>query len=149
MIGSLAGFRVVDVTTSVGGPFATQILGDLGADVIKVERPEVGDDTRRWGPPFWEGKGCTFTALNRNKRSLVLDLKKDADRQRFVGLMAKADVFVQNLRPGSLHKLGLGHEEMSAVNLPFSVIAVVAPRSRTAANYKPESPIHKYSNTTS
>lgn len=116
MIGSLEGIRVVDVTTSVAGPFATQILGDLGADVIKVERPEVGDDTRRWGPPFWNGEGCTFTALNRNKRSLVLDLKDATDRQSFVDLMAKADVFVQNLRPGSLRKLGLGHEDMRAAN---------------------------------
>lgn len=116
MIGSLEGIRVVDVTMSVAGPFATQILGDLGADVIKVERPEVGDDTRRWGPPFWEGEGCTFTALNRNKRSVVLDLKDEADREAFISLVSEADVFVQNLRPGSLTKLGLGHEEMRARN---------------------------------
>ena len=116
MIGSLEGIRVVDVTMSVAGPFATQILGDLGADVIKVERPEVGDDTRRWGPPFWEGEGCTFTALNRNKRSVVLDLKDDRDREDFVELVSEADVFVQNLRPGSLTKLGLGHEEMRSRN---------------------------------
>jgi crotonobetainyl-CoA:carnitine CoA-transferase CaiB-like acyl-CoA transferase len=116
MFGSLEGIRVVDVTMSVAGPFATQILGDLGADVIKVERPEVGDDTRRWGPPFWEGESCTFSALNRNKRSVVLDLKDDRDRESFVELVAEADVFVQNLRPGSLTKLGLGHEEMRARN---------------------------------
>ncbi len=116
MIGSLEGIRVVDVTMSVAGPFATQILGDLGADVIKVERPEVGDDTRRWGPPFWEGEGCTFSALNRNKRSVVLDLKNDQDRDSFVKLVSEADVFVQNLRPGSLTKLGLGHEQMRAHN---------------------------------
>ncbi len=116
MIGSLEGIRIVDVTMSVAGPFATQILGDLGADVIKVERPEVGDDTRRWGPPFWEGEGCTFSALNRNKRSVVLDLKNDQDRDSFVKLVSEADVFVQNLRPGSLTKLGLGHEQMRAHN---------------------------------
>ena len=116
MFGSLEGIRVVDVTMSVAGPFATQILGDLGADVIKVERPEVGDDTRRWGPPFWEGESCTFSALNRNKRSVVLDLKDDRDRESFVDLVSGADVFVQNLRPGSLTKLGLGHEEMRARN---------------------------------
>lgn len=116
MIGSLQGIRVVDVTMSVAGPFATQILGDLGADVIKVERPEVGDDTRRWGPPFWEGEGCTFTSLNRNKRSVVLDLKDETDRESFVSLVAEADVFVQNLRPGSLSKLGLGHQAMRALN---------------------------------
>lgn len=117
MFGSLEGIRVVDVTMSVAGPFATQILGDLGADVIKVERPEVGDDTRRWGPPFWdEGESCTFSALNRNKRSVVLDLKDDRGRETFVDLVSGADVFVQNLRPGSLTKLGLGHEEMRARN---------------------------------
>ena len=116
MFGSLEGIRVVDVTMSVAGPFSTQILGDLGADVIKVERPEVGDDTRRWGPPFWEGESCTFNALNRNKRSVVLDLKDDRDRESFVELVSGADVFVQNLRPGSLTKLGLGHEEMRALN---------------------------------
>jgi crotonobetainyl-CoA:carnitine CoA-transferase CaiB-like acyl-CoA transferase len=116
MLGSLEGIRVVDVTMSVAGPFATQILGDLGADVIKVERPEVGDDTRGWGPPFWEGESCTFTALNRNKRSVVLDLKAEADREAFIGLMSEADVFVQNIRPGSLTKMGLGHQEMRAIN---------------------------------
>ena len=116
MIGSLEGIRVVDVTMSVAGPFATQILGDLGADVIKVERPVVGDDTRRWGPPFWQGEGCTFTSLNRNKRSVVLDLKEESDRESFIDLVSEADVFVQNLRPGSLTKLGLGHREMRARN---------------------------------
>jgi crotonobetainyl-CoA:carnitine CoA-transferase CaiB-like acyl-CoA transferase len=116
MIGSLQGIRVIDVTMSVAGPFATQILGDLGADVIKVERPEVGDDTRRWGPPFWEGESCTFTSLNRNKRSVVLNLKHEDDKACFVGLLAEADVFVQNLRPGSMAKMGLGYEEIRKVN---------------------------------
>lgn len=116
MTGSLEGVRVVDVTMSVAGPFATQILGDLGADVIKVERPEVGDDTRRWGPPFWEGEGCSFISLNRNKRSVVLDLKTEQGRSDFVRLTDSADVLVQNLRPGSLTKLGLGHQELRASN---------------------------------
>ncbi|GII24736.1 CaiB/BaiF CoA transferase family protein [Planosporangium mesophilum] len=116
MIGSLAGIRVVDVTMSVAGPFATQILGDLGADVVKVERPEVGDDTRRWGPPFWNGESCTFSALNRNKRSVVLDLKDDAQRETFRQLLASADVFVQNLRPGSLAKMGLSYDDVRELN---------------------------------
>jgi crotonobetainyl-CoA:carnitine CoA-transferase CaiB-like acyl-CoA transferase len=116
MFGSLNGIRVVDVTMSVAGPFATQILGDLGADVIKVERPEVGDDTRRWGPPFWQGESATFAALNRNKRSVVLDLKDDEDQTRFRSLLATADVFVQNLRPGALRKLGFGHEDVRELN---------------------------------
>lgn len=116
MIGSLEGIRVVDVTTSVAGPFAAQILGDLGADVVKVERPEVGDDTRRWGPPFWEGEGCTFLSLNRNKRSVVLDLKADRDREAFLRLVDDADVLIQNLRPGALAKLGLGADELRRRN---------------------------------
>ncbi|MQA87018.1 MAG: CoA transferase [Streptosporangiales bacterium] len=116
MVGSLSGIRVVDVTTSVAGPFATQILGDLGADVIKVERPEVGDDTRRWGPPFWNDESCTFVALNRNKRSVVLDLKEKEDAERFRELLATADVLVQNLRPGTLAKLGFGYEDVRRLN---------------------------------
>jgi len=116
MAGSLEGIRVIDVTMSVAGPFATQILGDLGADVIKVERPGVGDDTRRWGPPFWEGEGCHFMSLNRNKRSVELDLKTEQGRADFVRLTDSADILVQNLRPGSLTKLGLGHEELRARN---------------------------------
>ncbi|MET8352585.1 CoA transferase [Micromonospora sp. NPDC005206] len=116
MMGSLDGVRVIDVTMSVAGPFATQILGDLGADVIKVERPDVGDDTRKWGPPFWEGESCSFISLNRSKRSVVLDLKTEEGREDFRLLVDSADVLVQNLRPGSLTKLGLGHEEMRARN---------------------------------
>ena len=116
MFGSLAGIRVVDVTMSVAGPFATLILADLGADVIKVERPGVGDDTRSWGPPFWEGESCHFSALNRNKRSVELDLKDPEGAAHFRELLATADVFVQNLRPGSLAKLGFGYDEVAAIN---------------------------------
>lgn len=116
MIGSLDGIRVVDVTTSVAGPFATQILGDLGADVVKVERPELGDDTRRWGPPFWNGVSPSFLALNRNKRSVAWDLKADGDRESFIELLRSADVFVQNLRPGTFTKMGLGYDAVCELN---------------------------------
>jgi formyl-CoA transferase/CoA:oxalate CoA-transferase len=116
MPGSLDGIRVVDVTTSVAGPFATMILGDLGADVIKVERPGSGDDTRAWGPPFWNGEAATFLALNRNKRSVELDLKDPDGRRAFERLLCEADVFVQNLRPGTFDKLGLGHEAVRELN---------------------------------
>ncbi|TNC29442.1 CaiB/BaiF CoA transferase family protein [Amycolatopsis alkalitolerans] len=116
MIGSLDGVRVVDVTTSVAGPFATLILGDLGADVVKVERPGSGDDTRRWGPPFWNGESPHFTAFNRNKRSVVMDLKEPADAERFRALVDAADVLVQNLRPGAMDALGFGYDTLSATN---------------------------------
>ena len=116
MVGSLDGIRVVDVTMSVAGPFATLILADLGADVIKVERPGTGDDTRGWGPPFWQGESCHFSALNRNKRSVELDLKDPEGAERFRELLATADVFVQNLRPGAIAGLGFGYAEVAALN---------------------------------
>jgi crotonobetainyl-CoA:carnitine CoA-transferase CaiB-like acyl-CoA transferase len=115
-VGSLVGLRVVDLTMSVAGPFTTQILGDLGADVIKVERPPQGDDTRRWGPPFWGPDSAQFQGLNRNKRSLLLDLKTDDDRATFRDLLAGADVLVQNLRPGRLEELGFGYPAASELN---------------------------------
>jgi crotonobetainyl-CoA:carnitine CoA-transferase CaiB-like acyl-CoA transferase len=116
MTGSLDGIRVVDATTSVAGPFATMILGDLGADVIKVERPDSGDDTRSWGPPFWDGLSASFLCLNRNKRSVVLDLKSADGKRSFEKLLQSADVFVQNLRPGSFAKLGLGYDAVHELN---------------------------------
>ncbi|MBO0688050.1 MAG: CoA transferase [Candidatus Dormibacteraeota bacterium] len=116
MPGSLHGIRVVDVTASVAGPFTTEILGDLGADVIKVERTEGGDDTRRWGPPFWEGESVMFLALNRNKRSLALDLHHERGREVLWRLLESADVLVQNLRPGALSRHGFSYEAVSRVN---------------------------------
>lgn len=113
---SLTGVRVVDLTGSVAGPFATQILGDLGADVIKIERLGSGDDTRSWGPPFWNGESATFLSLNRNKRSLSVDLKSEKGLALVRELLDTADVFIQNLRPGSTARLGLSHEELAATN---------------------------------
>jgi crotonobetainyl-CoA:carnitine CoA-transferase CaiB-like acyl-CoA transferase len=116
MPGSLNGIKVVDVTISVAGPFACQVLGDLGADVVKVERVEGGDDTRSWGPPFWEGEGATFLSLNRNKRSLALDLKRERGREVMWRLLESADVLVQNLRSGALARLGFGYDAVTARN---------------------------------
>ncbi|MCI2417874.1 CoA transferase [Saccharopolyspora sp. K220] len=116
MDGSLRGLRVLDITASVAGPFATQILGDLGADVIKVERVEGGDDTRRWGPPFWCDESPMFLSLNRNKRSLALELKSAAGQEVLRRLIAESDVLVQNLRPGSLAKLGFDYERLREIN---------------------------------
>jgi crotonobetainyl-CoA:carnitine CoA-transferase CaiB-like acyl-CoA transferase len=92
------------------------ILGDLGADVIKIERPGSGDDTRGWGPPFWDGQGATFLSLNRNKRSVVLDLKRPAAKEALLRLVDGADVFVHNMRLGAAERLGLGYAALSARN---------------------------------
>jgi crotonobetainyl-CoA:carnitine CoA-transferase CaiB-like acyl-CoA transferase len=112
----LAGIRVLDLTTSLAGPYCTLILGTLGAEVVKIERPGAGDDTRAWGPPFWDGESPTFLSMNAGKRSVALDLKSDDGRAAIRGLAAEADVFVQNLRPGRAEALGLGFDDVAALN---------------------------------
>ena len=111
----LEGVRVVEVSTSVAGPYAGLILGALGADVVKIE-PPGGDDARAWGPPFWEGESAMFLAMNASKRSIVLDLKAQSDREHLLELVRKADVFLQNLRAGVAERLGIGFEELRKVN---------------------------------
>jgi crotonobetainyl-CoA:carnitine CoA-transferase CaiB-like acyl-CoA transferase len=103
----LQGICVVEIAQNLAGPFCAEILAHLGADVIKVERPQGGDDTRGWGPPFLEEAGSSFHAVNLGKRSLAIDLKDPAARERLLGLIDGADVVVQNLRPGSVEALGL------------------------------------------
>jgi crotonobetainyl-CoA:carnitine CoA-transferase CaiB-like acyl-CoA transferase len=115
MSGPLSGVRVVDCTTVVLGPWAAQQLGDLGADVIKVEPPE-GDTTRQLGPMRNPDMGAFYLAVNRNKRSIVLDLKQEAARQTLVRLAERADVLIHNLRPQAARRLGLSYEMFRAVN---------------------------------
>src|ERR1051325_405217 len=106
---------IVDFSRVLAGPLATMVLADLGAEVIKVERPGVGDDTRAWGPPFDErGQATYFQAVNRNKSSVALDLADPDDAARVRELVARADVVVENFRPGVMDKLGLGWDAMSA-----------------------------------
>ena len=114
--GPLSGLLVADFSRVLAGPYCTMLLADLGADVIKVESPG-GDDTRSWVPPVTEdGVSTYFLAINRNKRSVALDLKDDGDRALAQELARRADVFVQNFKPGGLARFGLDYDAVSAVN---------------------------------
>ncbi len=104
----LAGLRVLDLTHALAGPYCTMLLGDLGADVIKVESPGEGDHSRRWGPPFVNGESAYFLSVNRNKRSVALDLKEEGGLGAAVDLALASDVLVENFRPGTAARLGLG-----------------------------------------
>ena len=105
----LSGINVLDLTQNVAGPYCTMLLGDLGAEVIKVERPKVGDDARLWGPPYWGEQSTTFMALNRNKKSVALDLKHDEGQELLWDLVKRSDVLVQSLRSKSLQRMGFGY----------------------------------------
>ncbi|MGA3214952.1 MAG: CoA transferase [Acidimicrobiales bacterium] len=113
---ALRGLLVADFSRVLAGPLATMLLGDLGADVVKVERPGTGDDTRAWGPPYVEGESAYYLAINRNKRSIVLDLKTASGRHAARRLAEKADVIVENFKPGTMERLGLSYEELSKAN---------------------------------
>jgi crotonobetainyl-CoA:carnitine CoA-transferase CaiB-like acyl-CoA transferase len=126
----LAGVRVLDASRVLAGPFCGQLLGDLGADVVKVERPGEGDETRAWGPPFAGPLSAYFLSCNRNKRSLTLDLAHDEGRRLFRALAARADVLLENFRPSSAARLGLGPDELFAVN-PRLIVCSVSGFGRT------------------
>jgi crotonobetainyl-CoA:carnitine CoA-transferase CaiB-like acyl-CoA transferase len=116
MAGPLSGTRVVDLTRALAGPYCTLLLGDLGADVIKIELPGSGDETRQWGPPFLAGESSYFMSVNRNKRSVTLDLKSAAGREALKRLTESADVLVENFRPGTMERLGLAYTDAKALN---------------------------------
>ncbi len=115
--GPLAGIIVADFSRVLAGPYATMLLGDLGATVIKVERPGTGDDTRSWGPPFTDnGQSTYFESVNRNKRSLALDIAEPADLRIAVNLANRADIMIENFKPGSLERYGLDYPAISQSN---------------------------------
>lgn len=118
--GPLSGITVVDLTRALAGPYATLMLADAGAEVIKVERPGTGDDTRGWGPPFagepGEEESTYFLSVNRSKKSVVLDFKDADDLEKLKSLIRRSDVLVENFRPGVMQKLGLGQETLEEMN---------------------------------
>ncbi|MHB1486113.1 MAG: CaiB/BaiF CoA transferase family protein [Acidimicrobiales bacterium] len=126
--GPLAGLVVVDLSRVLSGPYAAMILGDLGARVVKVERPDVGDDTRAWGPPFVGGgsarESTYYLSANRNKESVTLDLKDPGDRLALIELVRVADVLIENFRPGVLERLGLSDEELHEFNPRLVILSI-------------------------
>jgi len=114
--GPLEGVVVLDLTRVLSGPYCSMMLADLGAEVIKVERPGVGDDTRAWGPPFINGESAYFLSVNRNKKSIVLDLKDPEDQKKLRKLIEHADVIIENFRAGFMESIGFGYEQIKKIN---------------------------------
>ena len=108
----LEGVKVLDLSRTLAGPYCTMLLGDMGADVIKVEQPGAGDETRRFTPPAWNGIATYYFTNNRNKRGITVDLKSPEGKEIIYKLAEKADVFVENFRTGAMDKLGFGYEKL-------------------------------------
>src|SRR5688572_16187991 len=119
MVSSLEGIRVLDLSRVLAGPVCTQVLGDLGADVIKIERPGMGDDTRAWGPPFLKDEtgndtnnSAYYLSCNRSKRSVTIDISKPEGQKLIHALVAQSDVLIENFKVGGLEKYGLGYDQL-------------------------------------
>ncbi len=125
MDGALAGIQVLELSRHLAGPFAAMTLGDLGADVIKVEPPERGDDTR-WFPPYWNGESTYYLSTNRNKRSMTLNLKSAAGQDILRSLVKQSDILIENFRPGTMERWGLSYEELAEINPRLIYCAVTA-----------------------
>ncbi len=122
--GALAGFRVIDLTRVLGGPYCTQILADNGAEVIKVEPPQ-GDEVRDWGPPFKGGLSAYFAGVNRNKRAVGLDLRTSEGQEVLFRLLEDADVMIDNFKPGSLERWGIGYEDVLQERFPRLIYCAI------------------------
>src|SRR5881397_2088578 len=112
----LAGFRILDLSRVLAGPFCTMLLGDLGAEVIKIERPGMGDDTRAWGPPFIGGESAYYLCANRNKKSITVNLKAPTGQEILRRLTSLSDVFIENFKVGELASLGLDYDHLKQLN---------------------------------
>jgi crotonobetainyl-CoA:carnitine CoA-transferase CaiB-like acyl-CoA transferase len=123
---TLTGVKILDLTQNVAGPFCTQILGDMGAEIIKVERPGRGDDTRDWRPPEIGGQSATFLSLNRSKSSICIDLDKPAGQALLRELAGRADVVIHSLKPGSAEQRGFGYDDLKALNPRLVYCAISA-----------------------
>src|SRR5687767_12855704 len=123
--GPLSGLTVLDLSRVLSGPYCTMLLADMGARVIKVEQPGSGDDTRAWGPPFVAGESAYFLGVNRNKESVTLDFKQEGGRAVLDQLIQRADVLVENFRPGTLDKVGLGFASVHTLH-PTLVYASIS-----------------------
>ncbi len=124
MAAPFEGLRIIDMTRVLSGPYCTMYFGDMGAEVVKIEPPQ-GDDTRKWGPPYVGDESAYFLSVNRNKKSVVLDLKTGADREIVKQLIGEADVVVENFRPGTLDRLGLGFDTLVGLN-PDIILASIS-----------------------
>jgi crotonobetainyl-CoA:carnitine CoA-transferase CaiB-like acyl-CoA transferase len=113
---ALEGIKVLDLSRTLAGPYSSMLLGDMGADIIKVEQPNKGDESRYFTPPSWNEESCYYLAANRNKRSIAIDIKSDEGREIIYKLAKDSDILIENFRTGALDKLGLGYEDMRKIN---------------------------------
>ena len=132
---ALQNLKILDLTRALAGPFCTLMLGDQGADIIKIELPQTGDDTRHWGPPFIQTESAYFLSINRNKRSLTLNFKEPEARQIFLQLAAHADAIVENFTPGVMERFGLGYDTIRSAN-PQIIYAAISGFGQTGP-YRP------------
>lgn len=116
MVHALERIRVLDLSSYLAGPYCSMILGDLGAEVVKVEQPVIGDGSRQWGPPFIEGESAYYLSINRNKKSITLNLKSDKGREILHKLASSSDVFIENFRPGTVDRLGVDYSTLKRIN---------------------------------
>ena len=129
---ALEGVRVLNLTTFMSGPFASMVLGDLGAEVIKIEEPGNGDASRQIPPYFHEGESLYYVSLNRNKKGVTLNLNSEKGKSRFYGLVKDADIVIENYRPGVTKKLGVDYDRLKAINSRIVYCSITA--------YGPEGP---------